>query len=362
MKVINMQNILEKDNISPRRYYPVAKTCSYGAPLTLIISARSYGKTFGFVLRGLKRWAKTGAQFAWVRRYDDETAKTAPTLLDDVLAHGYMDGYEFRYVGRRWEGRKSGDDSRPWATVCHCLTLSMGQSYKGVAFPLVDTVIFDEFIREVKTPPGYLREEVGVFLNLLKSVFRDRPRVHAFALANACDLTAPLLAFAGVRSESQIATPSGYSWHNNKSVLVHFAHDAEFMAQEAETVVGRLVQGTPYAGVMLGNQFANGGDNLIGSKPARARYRYGFVFESERFGVWSDDVTGVLYVNGKIPSGAGMLFTLQAGDMSVDVVMVERAAPFAKAIMRLFGFGRVLFDSAATRERFIKMLGLCGLR
>ena len=57
-----------------------------------------------------------------------------------------------------------------------------------------------------------------------------------------------------------------------------------------------------------------------------------------------------------------MLFTLQAGDMSVDVVMVERAAPFAKAIMRLFGFGRVLFDSAATRERFIKMLGLCGLR
>ena len=43
----------------------------------------------------------------------------------------------------------------------------MGQSYKGVAFPLVDTVIFDEFIREVKTPPGYLREEVGVFLILL---------------------------------------------------------------------------------------------------------------------------------------------------------------------------------------------------
>jgi hypothetical protein len=323
---------------------------------------RSYGKSFGFTLRGLKRWAKTGAQFCWVRRYDDETAKTAPKLLDDVLANGYMEGYEFRYMGRRWEGRKHGDDERPWSTVCHCLTLSQGQSYKGVAFPKVDTVVFDEFIREVKTPPGYLRDETGVFLNLLKSVFRDRPNVHAFALANACDLTAPLLAFAGVRSEEQIATPSGYSWHNRKSVLVHYAHDAKFAAQEAETVVGRLVAGTPYAAVMMGNQFANGGDNLVGAKPARARYRYGFVYGGERFGVWLDDIAGIYYVNRKIPDNGGMLFTLQAGDMAVNVLMVERAAPFAKGIMRLFGFGRVLFDNAATREKFVKMLGLVGLR
>lgn len=355
----------EKNSTNVRQYYPVAKTCSYGAPLTLIISMRSYGKTFGFVLRGLKRWARTGAQFAWVRRYDDETAKTAPVLLDDVLAHGYMDGYEFRYVGRKWQGRKRGkseNDEKPWSDVCHCLTLSQGQSYKGVSYPKVDTVIFDEFIREVKTPPGYLREEVGVFLNLLKSVFRDRSNVHAFALANACDLTAPLLAFANVRGEGDIETPSGYSWHNNKSVLVHYAKDAVFAAQEAETVVGRLVQGTPYAAVMLGNVFANGGDNLLGTKPKRARYRYGFVFNRDRFGVWVDDYTGLYYVNRKIPSGSGLLFTLQADDMAINVLMVERAAPFAKGIMRLFGFGRVLFDTAATRERFVKMLGLVGLR
>lgn len=348
---------------STREYYPVAKTCSYGAPLTLVISMRSYGKSFGFTLRGLKRWAKTGKQFVWVRRYDDETAKTAPKLLDDVLAHGYMSGYEFRYTGRAWQGRKrTDDDTAAWSTVCHCLTLSKGQSYKGVAFPNVDTVVFDEFIREVKTPPGYLRGEVGVFLNLLKSVFRDRPNVHAFALANACDLTAPLLAFAGIRSESQINTPSGYSWHNGKSVLVHYARDAVFAAQEANTVVGKLVQGTPYAAVMLDNEFANGGDNLLGSKPTRARYRYGFVFGGDRFGVWCDDITGVYYINNKIPNNSGLLFTLQAGDMAVNVLMVERAAPFAKGLMRLFGFGRVLFDTAATRERFVKMLGLIGLR
>ena len=67
-------------------------------------------------------------------------------------------------------------------------------------------------------------------------------------------------------------------------------------------------------------------------------------------------------IHPQIPPHSGLLFTLQAGDMSLDVLMVERAAPFAKGLMRLFGFGRVLFDTAATRERFVKMLGLCGLR
>lgn len=341
---------------SKRRYYNAKKTISYNAPITMIITARSRGKTYGFTLEAVRDYIERGGfEFVYVRRYESELKASAPKIFDDLVEHGEFPGWEFRADSSAGYIRKTG--TKEWRVICHMIALSKQATYKGVAFPRVRKIIFDEFIRELKTPPGYLRDDVGAFLNLYKTVSRDRDNVRAILLANACDLTAPMLQFAGVKKEP----PVGYSWHNHKTILLHYEKDAAFKEEERKTLVGRIVDGTPYAGVMLDNDFANADDRFIATKPPRARCWYGLVYCGQRFGVWLDESEGVYYVCGKVTDGA-QVFALSASDNAPNLPMIERASPLAKQIARMYLLGVVRFDSPARRENFLRMLALLGVR
>lgn len=332
---------------------------SYNAPLTMIVALRSFGKTFAFTQRGIANWIKKNEQFMWVRRYRSETGKAARTFFDDITAHGLFSGYEFKVHGAKgYIRKKTPDDGAEWAVLVHFVSLSEAQSWKGTAFPDVTMIVFDEFIRELKTPPGYLPDDVGAFLSLYKTVSRDRENVHAYLCANACDVVNPYFLFAGIGGEP----PEGFTWYHGKTILMYYPKPAEVEEAERKTVVGRLVAGTPYETAMINNEFANAHDAFIEKKPPRARYRYGFIWRGETFGIWVDDVEGLYYVSKKIVHDQGQLFTMTASDMRPNLIMIERAAPYCKSMLKLYRYGVLRYESPAIRERFTKMLGLIGLR
>lgn len=347
-----------------REFYNPKIAISYNAPLTMVVSMRSYGKTYGFTKEAIRDWMRDRSEFVYVRRYDSEMKTAAPKIFDDIIAHDEFPGWTFKmqgytgYVGKKPE---KPDGKIKWHVICHCIPLSQQATYKGVAFPNVKKIIFDEFIRVLKTPPGYLPDDVGSFLDLYKTVSRDRKNVRAYLLGNSCDLTNPYFAFAGIRDEPL----DGFSWHNSKSILLHYAKDAKFAEEERETVVGRLVKGTPYEAVMIDNEFANGGDEFVGKKPKTAKFRYAFLFQGETFAVWVDEREGLYYVNGKAPGDAeekAQMYAMTASDMRPNLIMIERASPFIKGIMRLYRVGVCRFENAGMRERFLRMMRLVGLR
>lgn len=326
----------------------------------MVVAMRSRGKTYGFLKEAVKDYVRDGSQFVLVRRYDTELRTQFPTCLDALIFHKEFPELEFKINGYHALVRPAGSDKK-WDVIGFGVSLSKQANFKGTEFPRVKKIIFDEFIRETRTPPGYLRDDVGAFLNLFKTVSRDRDGVHAYLLGNSCDLTNPYFRFIGLQREP----PEGYSWHNHKSVLVHYDNDAEFAAEELETTVGRLVAGTPYAQVMIGNEFAQANDLFIASKTKAAKFRYAIKFETDTFAVWMDYQTGLYYVNGKAPADAetkGEVYALTATDMTLNTYMLGMASPLIKSIMRLYRVGNVRFKSPTLRERFVRMLTLCGLR
>ena len=346
--------------MSERKFYDAPRTISYNADLTMIITMRSYGKTYGFIKEAVKDWLRDRSEFVFVRRYDTELKVSMPKLFDSMIEHREFPGYEFKIEGNTGYIRKmaiDGEDENPWNIICHGIPLSKQANYKGVEFPRVKKVIFDEFIRVLKTPPGYLRDDVGAFLDLMKTITRDRDGVHAYLLGNACDLTCPYLAFAGIVKEPRV----GYTWYKGKSILVHYAKDQVFAEQERSTIVGRLVDGTPYSTVMIDNEFLNAHDTFIADKTKAAKFRYGFLCQGWTFGVWLDIREGIYYVNRKVPKD-GKIFALTSSDMTPNYVMIERSSPFIKQIVRLFSMGVVRFDAPVTRERWLKMMTLYGVR
>lgn len=346
-------------------YYDAPALISRGCHLNLIITMRSRGKTYGFIKAAIKDWLRDGSQFVLVRRYDTELQQQFPTMFDAMTAHEEFPQLVFKTAGNRgyvaYRDSNTGTEENPkydWHVIAYGIPLSKQANYKGTEFARVKKIIFDEFIRVLHTPPGYLRDDVGAFLDLFKTISRDRENVYAYLLGNSCDLTNPYFRFIGLNKEP----PEGFSYYNHKNVLVHYEKNAAFREEEARTVVGRIVDGTPWGGVMLDNEFYNGGDIFIETKTKNAKFRYAIEYCDISFGVWMDPATLVYYVNTKIPSDATQRFALTTEDMQPSRTMIGAASPLLKQLIKIYRIGGLRFESAACREYFVDALKYCGLR
>nr|DAF26685.1 MAG TPA: DNA encapsidation protein [Caudoviricetes sp.] len=335
------------------------KTLSYNAPMTIAVGGNSIGKTYSFTYQGVKEFIKTGKQFGWIRRYDPELKKASSNFFDDLIEHDEFPGYIFKTDKERgYIAKKPSGKAKPhWQVCCHFFALSMQGSYKGTAYPRVKRLIFDEYIREVKTPPGYLYDDIGKLMKLWKTVGRKRNDCQLYLLSNAVDLVNPAFLWLGITDEPK----PGYSWHNNKTVLLHHIKDAAFAQSERDTLVGKVIAGTELEKVMIDNAFAASNDLFIARKTANAKYRYGFKYRGHVYAIWLDNSNGLFYVNRKAPKG-GLVYSLTTEDHRPNMYMVESAGKIARQIGRLYGNGVVRFENNAAREGFLKMLRMLGLR
>lgn len=347
-------------------YYDAPATISRGCHMNLIVTMRSRGKTYGFIKAAVKDWIRDGSQFVLVRRYDTELQQQFPKMFDAIIRKREFPHHVFRIAGdtayiadtREDTKDKRGEVRHVWHVIGYGIPLSKQANYKGTEFAYVKKIIFDEFIRVLKTPPGYLRDDVGAFLDLFKTISRDRENVYAYLLGNACDLSNPYFRFIGLEKEP----PVGYSYYRHREILVHYEKDAAFRSEEATTVVGRLVEGTGYAGVMMDNEFYNGGDLFIEKKTKSAKFRFAVSYLGHDFGIWADDMSFTYYVSSKIPSDTPFYFALTTDDMKPSSVMIGAASQRLKVMIRMFRLGSLRFESAGMREIFVDALRYCGLR
>lgn len=335
------------------------KTLSYNAPITICVGGNSIGKTYSFTYQGVKEFIDSGKEFGWIRRYDTELKKAAESLFDDLVEHNEFPGYLFKtdkergYIAKKPKGKAKPD----WRVCCHFFALSKQQTYKGTAYPKVKRLIFDEYIRETKSPPGYLPSDFEKLMKLWKTVARKRKDCQLYLLSNAVDLVNPAFLWLGITDEPK----PGYSWHNHKTVLLHHIKDAAFSQSERETLVGQVIAGTALEKVMIDNEFAASNDLFIAKKTPNAKYRYGFKYMNHVYAVWFDMQSGLFYVNRKAPKGA-LIYSLTTEDHRPNMYLVESAGKFARQIGRLYGNGVVRFENNAAREGFLKMLRMLGLR
>lgn len=335
------------------------KTLSYNAPMTIAIGGNSIGKTYSFTYQGVKEFIKTGKQFGWIRRYAPELKKASSNFFDDLIEHDEFPGYIFKTDKERgYIAKKPTGNAKPeWQVCCHFFALSMQGSYKGTAYPKIKRLIFDEYIREVKTPPGYLYDDIGKLMKLWKTVGRKRNDCQLYLISNAVDLVNPAFLWLGITDEPK----PGYSWHNDKTVLLHHIKDAAFAQSERDTLVGKVIAGTELEKIMIDNEFAASNDLFIAKKTANAKYRYGFKYCGHVYAIWLDNSNGLFYVNRKAPKG-GLVYSLTTEDHRPNMYLVESAGKFARQIGRLYGNGVVRFENNAAREGFLKMLRMLGLR
>jgi hypothetical protein len=324
-------------------YYDPNKLLSYNRILNFVIGARGIGKSYGWKVHPIRRFLKHGKQFIYVRRYKPELKKV-PFYFDDVKQE--FPGVEFKVKGRELfiNGKIAG-----WA-----IPLSTWQSEKSNAYPNVETIIFDEFIRE-KDNSGYIPNEVPALLNLMDTVFRSREDVKCVCLSNAVSVVNPYFLYFDLVPNIK------KRFNAYKSIVIEIPDSKDFSEQRRKTKFGSLIDGTEYGDMSLDNEFVNDSSVFIERRSKESKHSFSVIYKGMTMGVWVDVEQGVLFLSHDHDPSSKLVFALSAEDLSENALMMVgwKNNYYLKKMVGAFMNGYLRFDNQVLRntgyEMFKKM-------
>ena len=138
-------------------WYDVGKTLTYNCLFNFVVGNRGCGKTYALKKRAIKLFLEKGTQFVYLRRFKEELDETAESYFNDILLNEEFKGVKIEYTAGVYlvNGIVAG----------YGMALTKAKDYKSISYPLVQLIIFDEFLIEENGYSRYLKNEVAQFLN-----------------------------------------------------------------------------------------------------------------------------------------------------------------------------------------------------
>lgn len=180
------------------KYVSLKKVLDKKAHYNLLIGERSNGKTTAALEEALRRFKKSGGEFVYLRRWDEDVkSKQMSKLFDSIVARGVItkifgDQYNMmRFFRGAFYLAYVDDEGTITSSETPCgyaLSLTAKEHYKSISFPKVTTVVFDEFL----TDKMYLPDEYMIFMHTLSTIIRsEREDVVIFMCGNTVNHYSP---------------------------------------------------------------------------------------------------------------------------------------------------------------------------
>lgn len=341
------------------RYDP-SRILGSGCAVNMVTGARSLGKTYAFKKQFVKNYIKRGQTCCYLRYNQamiDRVQKATTPFLADLSINNEFPDYLIRMEGNRMQIAERSDKPK-WETFGFLASLTSFDSFKGSTTPNMSMLMLDEFIKEKRVPP-YPPGCVDALMNIWETFDRRENRVRLFLVANAADIVNPFF-----RAWRISPIPKGTCRKfpvGNSYVFYENAYSAEFEKYSSDTNIGAFTAGSSYADYATSNSFNQVNGLFVRERPKTARCSAAIKFFGMTFGVWSDRLTGDVYIDRK-PSKDAMILVLSKNDMEPDYMMLDRNAPYLKYPARAFRAGQLYFSDDGTRESFMEVLTLCGVR
>lgn len=195
-----------------QKYYSLAKIKRKNAIYNVIFGERSNGKTYAALQEVLRKYFNDGkAQFAYVRRWkEDLTGKRASRLFAGLIENGEIEKIskgEFTgvhyYAGKFYlctydeKGKPIYNDGD---LLGFTFALSDGEHDKSTSYPLIKTIVFDEFL----TNKTYLSDEFVHFMNVVSTIVRRRTDVTIYMLGNTVNKFCPYFQEMGLENAAKM--------------------------------------------------------------------------------------------------------------------------------------------------------------
>ena len=255
--------------------------------LNFIIGPRGRGKTYGFLKWHFNRFWKQYKkgiieQMIYMRTTKTELDETWQDIYNKVIPECFPD-YEIKCVSFKYFARKKveeGEEENEWVEIGRALPLSTAHKQKGVSYPYVKYLCYDEFLSEVGAYE--LKGIVHKFFNALETIFRMRNDFRVVLLGNATSFECDFKYILGLQQPFN----SSFWYHPTKSILVHLADNPAYLEAKRESAVGKLVKDTDFESYALENKFYGDSTTFIRKKKGNYRLLATFSFNNKTFGIF----------------------------------------------------------------------------
>jgi hypothetical protein len=312
-------------------YYSGNETLTHNCLFNFIIGNRGCGKTYWSKNWAIRDFLKTGSQFVYVRRYDTEFEKGKKEKFFDDIRN------EFPEHKLKVKGYEALIDDKPAGQF---MSLSKAKIEKSTPFPLVNKIIFDEFILD-KGNYYYLPDEVVNFLELYATIARSRNNVRVFFLSNAITITNPYFLYWGMHPN-----PNKRYTKPKEDLLIELVQNKDFIEMQKQTRFGKLVSGTAYGDYAIENQFLRDSDTFVQKKTAKAKNFFVLKYKGQSYGVWIDYSAGKYFVSDDVDPSCKIVYSTTLEDHSPNTLLLKGGqSKILKTFVNNYRMGNVLFES-----------------
>ena len=322
-------------------YWDINIPLSYNALFNAIIGARGVGKSYGVKERCINKFIEKGEKFAYLRRFKTELSDIG-TFFNDIYMK-YPD-HEFEVKGKSFliDGEEAGK----------CFALSTAKIKKSNSYPLITTIIFDEFILD-SGYHHYIPDEVVNFLEFYETIARMR-EVKVFLISNAITWTNPYFTFFELdppKSKKGIAV--------NNDFLVQVVQNKKYSDVKEKTRFGKMLKGTSYGNYAFKNEFLRDSTNFVLPKsPENMRMHFIMKVIGRKYGVWIAPDEGIYYVSKKFDPKYKLIYTAMNEDHEPNTLLLKgrNKSTIFKDFVDQYKYGSVYFDSIDTKNIMLKIL------
>ena len=313
---------------------------------------RGVGKTYGIMKKAVKDFIKTmndkveydetgnkisgPSQFVYLRRYKTELKKFK-TLLDPLVFNNEFKGHEIKikgdtvYVDKRVAG--------------YGFAVSNAVTLKSSTFPMVDKIIFDEFIIDKGNIP-YLTNEVDKFLEVYATIARMR-NVKVYFLGNAISIANPYFDYWNLN----IPYNTDIKKYKDGQIIVNYIKNEEYRNAKKKTLFGKILEGTHYSEYAIDNKFLRDNNNLIGKKTGQCSPYANLIIEGKTYGVWKNVTT--MFVSEDYDPNCKYVFALSANDHTDLTKLANRNSEIIRLIRFYYQQGYLMFESIKIKSKIV---------
>lgn len=317
------------------------KIFSYNKLFNFVIGNRGAGKSFAAKRYCISRYIKTGEQFVYVRRYKNEF-DYIKTFFSDIAP--FFEGHTFSV--------RAGEFKIDDRVAGYYIPLSVSTKYKSNSYPLVGTIIYDEFIID-KARIGYIPNEVPVFLDLYETIARMRD-VRVLFVSNALSSINPYFNYF------HIDISSGAKFIKGEETCCEIVYNPAYTKKKKETRFGKLISGTDYGDYAILNNFYLDDEAFIEKASGSITAVLGIKYEDRIFGVYYKESTNLVYITERKLPETVKIYSFFNSDHVPNIRLIEsaRTDDRMRAIRDMYEYGNVRFESQRARAAFLECMNI----
>ena len=324
-------------------YYNGGELLSKNRLFNFIIGNRGGGKTYHWKVRCVREFLRSGKQFIWIRRYNTEL-ENIKKWYDDI-AH--------EFEGHKLEVTKK--HIKIDGLVCGYIgALSTSQRLKSNAYPLVDKIIFDEFLID-KGSLRYINGEVELMLELVETIFRMRDDNNkVIFIANAISIVNPYFTYFNIKPNLD------ERFTLTKHIAIELYTNQDYINKKLQTRFGDMIKDTKYGQYAIENKFLRDNYSFVMERPNKnLSYANTVIYNGHHFGVWlCSGKEQFLYVDDVIEENCQRVITMTYDDINENGKYKKHdgMVGYIHQIKYYFNDGKIYFNNIETKKYFYEVI------